>query len=166
MKRIYLVRHAKSSWSNSELPDVDRPLNERGYKNAHEMGAFLMKTNHKAQLCISSTAVRAVSTALIFSREGLFYAGNILLEPDLYESSTEEYLRVIQGQDDRHASLYLFAHNPTISEVYNLFCPGNNEELTTCNAAIIEFEADTWEDVKFKNGKSIAVYKPASLPPM
>jgi len=166
MKRVYLVRHAKSSWANPELPDVDRPLNERGYKNAHEMAAFLLKEKHKADFCLSSTAIRAISTALIFSRSGLFYGGNILLEPDLYESSADEYLRILQEQDDRHTSLYLFAHNPTISEVYNLFCPGNHEELTTCNVAAIDFQVDSWKNLAFSIGKRIAVYKPSSLPPM
>ncbi len=166
MKKIYLVRHAKSSWSNHTLPDIDRPLNERGYANAHDMAEFLMRTGHKADVFLSSTAIRALSTALIFSRKGLINEEKIQLVPSLYETTAQEYLSVINKQDDRFSSLFLFAHNPTISEVFNLLGSGMEEELTTCNVGIVEFSVEFWAEVNSGVGKKAGVFTPATLPAM
>ena len=163
MKKIFLVRHAKSSWSNDSLQDIDRPLNDRGYKNAHEMADFLLRSGYRADIFLSSSAIRAISTALIFSRAGLIDETKIQIHPSLYEGNPETYLKVINGQSDNLSSLFLFAHNPTISEVWNLMVKGRLNEMTTCNVARIEYPVESWQQIAFGNGKNAGFYKPGML---
>ncbi len=163
MKRLFLVRHAKSSWVNHTIPDIDRPLNERGYRDAHAMSEYLVKNKLSPQIVLTSPAIRAVSTALIFSRAFSYDEGAIILSPSLYESSAEEYLRVIREQDDQFGDMFLFAHNPTISEFFNIITRGESEEMPTCTVAIAEFEVDSWRKADYGLAKRGDVFKPALI---
>ena len=164
MKKIYLVRHAKSSWSHHDLPDIDRPLNERGYSNAHSMANFLMSKGFKAPIFLSSPAIRAISTALIFSRAGLIEQEKIQIVPELYESSPLHYLNIIHKQDNQFSALYLFAHNPTISEVLNLLAERNSDDMTTCNVVILEFQVNKWTEIIDGTGQKSFFFTPESVP--
>lgn len=68
MKELILVRHAKSDWGSEVLKDIDRPLNERGYRDAYFMSNWFVKEKAKPQVIVSSSATRALSTAMIFAR--------------------------------------------------------------------------------------------------
>lgn len=161
MKRVFLVRHAKSSWSYPSLPDIDRPLNERGYRDAHAMGSYLFRQKIRPGIFLSSPAIRALSTALIFSRAGLFDQGRIQIIPQLYETSPDEYLETIRSQDDHHNELFLFAHNPDISRVYNLLGSTHEEEMSTCNIGIVEFSGSNWNEITFGSGLCKGLLKPS-----
>ncbi|HNQ60762.1 MAG TPA: histidine phosphatase family protein [Bacteroidia bacterium] len=163
MKKIYLVRHAKSSWSNSNLPDIDRPLNERGYRNAHEMAHYLKVKKYDVGPFISSTAIRAITTALIFSRAGLISQNQVNLAPDLYESSPDTYLRIIREQSDEHATIFIFAHNPTISEFSGLLCGDQGYDMSTCDVVVIEIPVEKWADVSFGIGLRGEIINKAGL---
>lgn len=150
MKTLYLIRHAKSDWNNSLLRDIERPLNNRGYADANVMGARLKTPD----LIISSPAVRALSTALIFARHVKYNANNISIKQELYETSVKEYLSVIKHFPDTAETAFLFAHNPTISDTAEaLTKAGIPNEMPTCGIAGISFNSDSWSSIKQKSGE-------------
>src|SRR4051812_32340757 len=100
MKTLYLIRHAKSSWDLNDLPDIDRTLNERGFRDAHLMGGKLLDKGVKADLIISSPANRAISTALIIARKIEYLEDKIVLRKNLYETSGREYINEISLVND------------------------------------------------------------------
>lgn len=140
MKTLYLIRHAKSDWSNTQLLDIDRPLNERGYSDAIKMSVFLKENNCSPDLVITSPAVRAISTALIFSRNLNYKSSEIVILPDLYESSVKKYIASIAKIDNKYKNAFIFAHNPFISETANTLTDALNNEMATCAVVGISFE--------------------------
>ncbi|MES2566794.1 MAG: histidine phosphatase family protein [Bacteroidota bacterium] len=150
MKKIFFVRHAKSEWNNSAIKDIERPLNDRGYSNANQMSQQLKE---KPDLIVSSPAIRAITTALIFARNLQYDANKILIRKELYEASEKDYLSVIHQLDDQYSTIMLFAHNPTISNVAESFAKSLPMEMPTCAIAGINFECNKWSDIKTKNGE-------------
>lgn len=145
MKKLFLIRHAKSDWTNPELKDIERYLNERGYSNANMMAE---KFNYTPDLIISSPAIRAMSTALIFSRNLNYNANTICIKQELYESSMQDYLDVINAIDNTYNTVLLFAHNPTISDLTQHLTQTLHMEMPTCAIAGINFDVNDWKKVK------------------
>ncbi len=154
MKTLYLVRHAKSSWNIDTIADIDRPLNDRGYTDAHEMAKRMNKKVQPAFL-ISSPAIRAVSTALIFSRVFKTEVSALELHPLLYGTNAKQYLQVIGTIPDQHTSAFLFGHNPIITETANML--GGTQLLDMATAGIVGIELDimSWKKVREAHGKMI-----------
>ncbi len=152
MKKLFLVRHAKSDWNNATLKDIERPLNERGYSNAN---AISQRLTEAPDLMVTSPAVRAASTALIFARNLNYNANAILIKKELYETSVKDYLSMIRKTDNACQSLMLFAHNPIISELAYALTGDLPMEMPTCCIAGIQFNTYTWKDLKVKSGKLI-----------
>jgi phosphohistidine phosphatase len=150
MKKIYLIRHAKSGWDNTELKDIERPLNERGYASANEMSQQLKLT---PDLIITSPAIRAISTALIFARNLDYDFNSIVIKKELYETTVKEYLSVLHSIDNQFKTMLLFAHNPTISHFAESLTKSIPKEMPTCAIAGISFDAKNWKDLKNKTGE-------------
>ena len=150
MKKLFLVRHAKSDWNNAALHDIERPLNERGYSAAHFMSERL-KTS--PDLMITSPAIRAASTALIFAKHLNYTSNNIIIKQELYESNVKEYLSVIKKIDNACHSVILFGHNPIISDFADSLINELPMEMPTCAIAGIEFTINAWSDLKPKSGE-------------
>lgn len=166
MKTLYLVRHAKSDWDNSELLDIDRPLNERGYSDAIRMSQFLKENKISPDLIITSPAIRAISTALIFTRNLDYTTSEIAIQPDLYESSQKKYLSCIAKIENKHKSAMLFAHNPFISEVANALTDALNSEMVTCAVVGISFDdCQEWKSVAKSKGKLELYEFPKNISP-
>jgi phosphohistidine phosphatase len=151
MKTLYLIRHAKSDWDNPLLRDIERPLNNRGYADANTM-ARRLKT---PDLIISSPAVRALSTALIFARHVNYEVNSICIKQELYDTSVKDYLTVIKNIPDTVETVFLFAHNPIISNTAESLSKGLPNEMPTCSIAGISFAVDSWSSVKHKSGDLI-----------
>lgn len=146
MKTLYLVRHAKSDWNHDGLADIDRPLNARGYRDANTMSRLLKEKKIVPSLIISSPAIRAISTALIFSRNLGYNTSNLLIKPDLYDSTLKQYLNVIKQVDNHYQSIMLFGHNPVISNVVNSFECAINDTMSTCAIAGIQADdCNNWQ---------------------
>ncbi len=146
-KTIVLVRHAKSSWSDPELKDHWRPLNEKGYHDAPLIARYLQEKDLSPDLIVSSTAVRAYSTAIIFSEMFSCLASLILLRSDLYESSVSDYLEVCRQLDDSANTVFLFGHNPTISAFSHFLAGVPTEAFSTCAAGIHTFSGKSWANL-------------------
>jgi len=146
-KELLLVRHAKSSWDDPYLDDHDRPLNERGLQNAPEMGKRLQGLSIRPEVWISSTALRAITTAEIIAEQVGFPQDQIQRTKDLYHASATELQEIISELDDQIDSVVFFGHNPGVTSlVANLYgLPIDN--VPTCGVVHLQFNENTWSAV-------------------
>lgn len=148
MKNLLLVRHAKSSWKDSSLPDFERPLNKRGKRNAPFMGSLLKNEyNIKPELVISSAAMRAAETAKIFCREIGYPKDKLLFTDKLYLSGPREMLEVIRSVDDSVDTLMIFAHNPGLTDLANRLSGEYIDNIPTAGIVGLSFDKSSWADL-------------------
>lgn len=163
-KLLLILRHAKSSWESAELSDHDRPLNNRGKRDAPRMGRKLLKEGIVPHLIISSSAVRAQSTAKKVAR-ACRYEEEILIDSTLYGSGHSEYLNVLINQDDRHDIIMLVGHNP-ISEHLVEVLTGEIVTMPTCAVACIRLPIRSWRQIIVKTkGELLNLWRPKELRP-
>lgn len=148
MKKLYLIRHAKSTWKEQDLPDMDRPLKGRGIRDAYNSSQWLAKQGHHPELMVSSPATRALHTALIFSKSLNYAYGDIKLEPLLYLCSVSELESVVRGLNNEYNSVFLFAHNPTITDFVNRCIDHRIDKVPTTGVACLQFETRDWSLLK------------------
>jgi phosphohistidine phosphatase len=146
-KELLLVRHAKSSWDDPYLDDHDRPLNDRGLRNAPEMGVRLHGCIVRPDLWISSTALRAITTAEILAEQIGFPQNQIQRSQDLYHASATELQEFIAGLDDAIGSAILFGHNPGMTTLVSNLYGLPIENLPTCGVVHLQFNENTWSAV-------------------
>ncbi|MEQ9409237.1 MAG: histidine phosphatase family protein [Fuerstiella sp.] len=147
-KLLFLVRHAKSSWKDETLDDLDRPLNGRGRRNAPEMGRRLFVRGQLPAAVISSPATRAVATALALVEAMGVEPGNLMVEESLYGASPDDVLEFVRTLDSTLPSAMLVFHNPCITEVANLFSPEPIDNVPTCGIVTLQIDADHWTFVR------------------
>ena len=145
-KELFLVRHAKSSWDDPTISDHDRPLNERGYRNAPEMGRRLSDRGVSPDVLISSTALRACTTAEIMAGSINFPKDQIVFDRTLYHASATELQEYIGGLDDSHFSVMLFGHNPGMTSLVSHLFGLALDNLPTCGVVHLKFSAESWAD--------------------
>ena len=153
MKTLYLLRHAKSSWSFDDLSDQERPLNDRGRDDAPAMGRALGKRRICPDLIVSSPAVRAMSTAVLVARELSYPHDKISVEAGIYGADLDELLAIIHALPDGAASVLLVGHNPTITETANALSPTAVNEMPTAAIVCLRFECQKWEEVSKVNAE-------------
>jgi phosphohistidine phosphatase len=153
-KTLTLVRHAKSSWDSPARSDFERPLNARGLADAPAM-AQRLKRLPLPDLLLTSPAVRALSTARIFSEQ--FGRAPEVLETDarIYEASAGDLMKIIHGLDDNIQHVMLFGHNPGISELAAKLADCSFDDMPTCAAARIEFASNSWGKISAHSGKLV-----------
>ena len=164
MKLLYLVRHAKSSWANMSLADHDRPLNNRGKRNAPEMGKRLHSRGILPDLLISSTAKRALSTAKKIALEINYEPNKIRTSRFLFHAGEEDIVELIRQQDNNLDSLMLFGHNPGFTYCVNLLSNAGIDNVPTCGIIAISFDTDSWRDIERDQGKLTFFDYPKKLP--
>lgn len=154
MKRLILVRHAKSDWGTEFLKDIDRPLNDRGYTDAYFMSDWFHNFKSVPDQIISSTATRALNTALIFARALNFDMNNFRLEKDLYECTAEQLLETAKTADNKSESVMLFCHNPAITNVCNdIIKDFFIDNIPTGGIVGIKFSVNSWEQITDAEGE-------------
>jgi phosphohistidine phosphatase len=149
MKTLTLVRHAKSDWGQPGLADHDRPLNERGLRDAPEMGRRIRERGAIPDLIVSSTALRARTTAGLIAEALGLDAASVVLEERLYGSSPETILRVVGELDGEVGRVMVVAHNPGISEFAHDLT-GSGGDLPTCAVVELDFDVDEWAEIEFE----------------
>ena len=147
MKTLFLVRHAKSSWENFGLPDNERPLNERGERDAPEMGKRLASRGVKPDILISSPALRAYSTAVKIAAEIGYPEEKIQTKTKLYVEGVSGMLEIIHSLKSEVDTAMLFGHNPTMTEAVNTLAKTDIGNVPTCGIAEIKFAVESWEEV-------------------
>lgn len=156
MKWLYLVRHAKSSWDEPRLPDFDRPLNDRGKRDAPRMGKRLKERGIHPSLILSSPAKRAVSTCKRLADAMGHDRRNIEIDQALYHADEEDILSVVWRIDRKLTSVMIVGHNPGLTDFVNSI-NRNQEPVTqnmpTCGVVAFSFAIDEWKGVTFGTGK-------------
>lgn len=145
MKKLFLIRHAKSSWDDPELDDFDRPLNHRGNNDAHTMGERLKKRGVKPELVYSSGAKRAKSTAELLCKE-LGCEEKIVFVDELYATTPEDILEIISKTPKHIDTLFVISHNPGLNELASELVEFG-ENLPTTGILEIWFDTDNWRKV-------------------
>ena len=144
MKVLSIVRHAKSSWGDTSLPDRKRPLNKRGKRDAPIMGKRISDHGIRPSLIVTSPATRARTTAKIIAGE-LTYPNEFLQREDqLYLASLDEILDVIAAQDNGFNSLMIVGHNPGLTDLVNFLQPGLTINLPTAGVVSVQVDQDNW----------------------
>lgn len=140
MKILILVRHAKSDWTH-DLPDFDRPLNDRGHKDAPQMAKYLLEQNIDIQHFVSSPAKRALTTCRYFAET--YGKTKIKKEENLYEPHQEDFVSTVLRLSDDYDSAALFSHNSGISD-FAASLAGSPVQFPTCGVAVFEINCDEW----------------------
>ena len=152
---LSLLRHAKSSWSESRLRDIERPLNGRGERDAPRMGVFIARQRLAPDLILCSPAVRTRQTLdLVLPR--LKASPEIVYEDTLYPGAPAAMLKRLQRVASRVRHAMLIGHNPGLQALANALVEDGAEEdlealaekLPTAGLAVIEFDRTSWSKVK------------------
>jgi phosphohistidine phosphatase len=171
MKYLTLIRHAKSDWTTG-AGDHDRPLNERGLKNAPVVARFLGRTylgmNETAALLprpdrlITSTAMRAKTTAQIMREELGYNAGILVEEPRAYLAEARSLLTIVREFDDAWNHVMLFGHNDGISEFARKLLQRDylGRSMPTCSAALLEIPWPSWAAVEWSEARLVGYVTP------
>jgi phosphohistidine phosphatase len=149
MKTLFIMRHAKSSWNELNIPDHDRQLNRRGKHDAPLMGKLLYDKKITLDLIISSTAVRAETTANHIAK-GSRYKGEIVLDKLVYNAEPKDLLNLLSKCSDEHNSILLVGHNPTVEETVQMLTNSPEITMATCAIAHLTLTIDSWTDLKKK----------------
>ena len=153
MKRLFIVRHAKSSWDFPHLTDFERPLNGRGMRNLPDMASRFKNTGFPIGLMISSPAQRAFATAKGFAAKLGFAKEEILQEAQLYHASPSSIKSLLSKTDNTHDSVMIFGHNPGLTYLINDLCDFYLVNLPTCGVCGIEFDIESWATLPKIKGK-------------
>ncbi len=153
MKKVYLMRHAKSDWSGYYVSDFERDLNKRGEKDAPLMGKVLKDRGINPSLIISSPAKRAKLTAKSVAKEFGYDTKKILFKEEIYEASVQELLDVINSIYDKNDEVLIVGHNPSMTEIINILNSVTLDNLPTAAVVGFSFDVQSFKDVKPKSGK-------------
>lgn len=144
MKKLWIIRHAKSSWSDYSLTDHERPLNSRGKRDAPHMADVIRDRYDKPQLLVTSTAKRARQTCKAFRKSLDIPKEEVVRLDELYHASIGTCLKVIHSIDEDVNVAAIFGHNPTFTYLINELTGDGPDNLPTCGCALITTDADFW----------------------
>ena len=151
MKKLYLLRHAKSSWDYPKLDDFERPLNKRGRNDLPVMAKVINRQGIKPGLILSSPALRAAFTAInVIQLAGI---SKHLLKYDnmIYEASTSMLLNLIKNTNDKIDSLMLVGHNPGMTSLANYLSDKRIDNIPTCGLFGMKLNTTNWKDLSEKS---------------
>jgi phosphohistidine phosphatase len=174
MKYLTIVRHAKSSWGQPGLADHDRPLNERGLRAAPAVATFLHRTyfggNESPPLLplpdrlVTSTALRALSTAQIMRETLGMPMASLQLESRLYLADADTILDVMRSFEESWQHVMLFGHNPGLHDfAEHILARANIPKVPTCTAVIMAFPHEFWSLADWNEAQLIGYITPKTL---
>lgn len=164
MKNLLIMRHAKSSWEFTNLSDHDRPLNDRGKRDAPRMGKVLLKARLIPQLIISSSAARARSTAEKVAKMSR-YNGEISIDSSLYRAGSSAYMNALRRLTNQTDTVLIVGHNPDVEHLVEILT-GNVMTIPTCGLAYVKLSIERWLDLKDdKKGELAKIWRPKELSP-
>jgi phosphohistidine phosphatase len=146
MKTLLVMRHAKSDWGTASSRDHDRPLAERGVKAARRMGKYLCEADAVPELIVSSTAVRALTTAELAVEAGEWGCPIIGAEA-LYGGGPERVLKIIGATEPGIDRLLIAGHEPTWSMLVSWLIGGGRVHMPTAAVACLDLRRGDWSDL-------------------
>ena len=169
MYKLYVMRHAKSSWDFPELEDHDRPLNKRGFKSTKIICEFFIKNNINFDLVYCSSAKRTIQTldALIEKVK----IKKTLVTQKLYHASSNDLIKTLKKTPNEFKSVLLINHEPSLTELVKQICFKSKsimmssliEKFSTCAVAEIFFNFESWDKIAELKGELINFTKPKQL---
>ncbi|KLE35249.1 SixA phosphatase family protein [Aurantiacibacter luteus] len=169
MKRLGLLRHAKSDWDDMSLRDFDRGLNDRGRRGAALMGEHIRALGHRWDRVLASPAERVKRTL-----EASALAAPIIFEQDIYLADPAALMALLRGLDEEDGAVLLAAHNPGLQELALALVPPDGEDALfdevmhkypTAAYAVFELAIDRWADIADGCGKLVHFARPRDLDP-
>jgi phosphohistidine phosphatase len=158
MKILYVLRHAKSSWSNLNISDFERPLNDRGLKTAPFMGKIMLKNNFQPEFLLSSPAVRAKETADLIKISANLQI-SVSFDERIYEASPQTLLHIVSELSNSLNSAMIVGHNPGLEALVKALT-GEFQAMPTAGLAVIDFDTENWSEVTSDIGKLRTVIRP------
>ena len=144
---LTLIRHAKSSWSDLSLEDFDRPLNERGKRDAPKMAHWFSENIQETPILFSSPANRALHTAMIMMNELDLPLEKLIIDRNLYTFSGFNVIDFVYALGNHWNKVVIVGHNPAFIELINHFSNTCIDHLRTSGLAKISFDKDQWIDI-------------------
>jgi phosphohistidine phosphatase len=163
LKTIILVRNAKSSWDDLSLKDDERPLTEKGKKNAPDMARRLAKKKVRIDAILTSPARRAKATAEFFAKEYDIPKKKMIVVPELYMADTAAFIKTIKEAPSKADSIAIFSHNNGITEFANSLCVTRIDHMPTCSVFAVKVDIDDWADFQPGNTEFYFFDYPKSL---
>lgn len=151
MKTLLLIRHAKSDWGHENLSDFDRPLNERGKKDAPAMAERLYKRNVNVDLFLSSPARRAAKTAARFAEAYGITEKDIVFRDELYLPAAATFYPVLEQLPDSISHVAVFSHNNGITDFANELTNARIDNIPTCGIFAVNLYLTHWKE--FRNAE-------------
>ena len=155
MKTLYLLRHAKSSWDDSELKDFERPLADRGMLDVPKMASRFLQRGDTVDCIIASPSLRAMTTARMMADQIGFPADEVASNPELYFAGAGIFLQVARLIDEHCQSAMLVGHNPAITEFANRMSDGRIDHIPTCGLLQLQFRVPHWEEIQETLGELV-----------
>ncbi len=164
MKKLLVMRHAKSSWADASLADHDRPLNKRGKRDAPRMGVWLVEQNLEPQTTLASTAKRALATAELVT-EPFSTEHQLLTDRRLYHARSRDYQDVLSECLDHQSCVLVVSHNPGSEEwIYEM--TGEYITMPTAAIAVVQLASDIpWNQISRRGAKAevLDVWRPKEI---
>jgi len=155
VRKLYLIRHAKSNKDIAGLKDEERPLNKRGKIEARYVGSRLRKYGIIVQAIYTSPAKRASDTAKAIAKELGLSRNKIKVDNLIYDSNIVKLMRVIKKIDNKVESAVIIGHNPEFLNLVNYLTPRTIKEFPTCGVFVIYFSIDSWKKLARGKGKLV-----------
>lgn len=153
MKNLFLIRHAKSSWTDPTVSDFYRTLNKRGKKDAPFMAARLAETGANPDLILSSPAKRAKKTACFMAKGVGCSTNSIVYDDNIYSASTEELFHVLRKIDKKYNEVYLVGHNFSITDLAVALTDVTLDNIPTSGVVAMECQIKKWSNIAPGCGK-------------
>ena len=148
MKKLYIIRHAKSSWKDMGLRDFDRQLNKRGKHNSKFMGKLLHKNGVIPDIIISSPAKRASDTAHNIANALAYPIEQIEYESDIYEASGNTLLKIIKSINDEYSTAFVIGHNPSLNMLVDYLLPKEYiDNIVTTGIVELRLNITQWSEL-------------------
>ncbi len=162
MKLLSILRHAKSSWSDSSLPDHDRPLNKRGARDAPRMGDLIREKGLVPDVILGSTALRARDTALAVAAATGF-PDEVCFMKSLYGAGPDAYLEALSALSDDFEHAMVVGHNPGLEELVARVV-GAPHTMPTAALALVELPVESWKELdSLPQGSLRGLWRPREL---
>ncbi len=162
MKRVVFIRHAKSSWKDAKLNDVERPLAKRGKSDLEKIGPWLKNSYIIPDLIVTSNAKRAKQTAVGLAAH-CGYLNEIVVNEDLYFKGSSAIIRLINQFSETLETVFLVSHNPDINEIVIKNFKVKEENIPTLGCVFTRSKAEKWSHWNFENTVVENIVKPKNF---
>ena len=148
MKKLFIIRHAKSSWKDTSLDDFDRGLNKRGKKDIKFIAKWLKANRFYPDLILSSPARRAKDTLKQIVETLKLNDKIIRFDKSIYEATCDSLIDLLVQIDKRYDNLFLIGHNPALNELAEYLTNSVIFNIPTSGIFCVEFNISQWSEVR------------------